>query len=105
MQSSPIPREKIPWFPTVDYELCLGDQECFLFCKNGVFGWDEEKKRPSVQNPYNCVVGCQACINICPVQAITFPSKEELRETLKRLRAEMQQEHFEPLVSFDSGSR
>jgi NAD-dependent dihydropyrimidine dehydrogenase PreA subunit len=44
-----------------------------------------------VANPYNCVVGCQACVNVCPVQAIQFPSKEELRETLKRLRAELVQ--------------
>jgi len=39
---------------------------------------------------YNCVVGCQACINICPVEAIRFPSKEELRATMRRLREEMQ---------------
>lgn len=92
MQPSTIPREKIPWFPTVNDELCLGDQECYLFCKNSVFAWDDEKKRPIIQNPYNCVVGCQACINVCPVEAISFPSKEELRETLRRLRAENQDE-------------
>ncbi len=89
MASSQIPREKIPWFPTIDYDLCAGDQECFNFCKNDVFEWDEENKRPIVKNPYNCVVGCQACINICPVEAISFPDKEELRATLRRLRAEL----------------
>jgi NAD-dependent dihydropyrimidine dehydrogenase PreA subunit len=88
MSSAQIPREKIPWFPTVDHDLCTGDQECFTFCKNGVFEWDEESNRPIVMNPYNCVVGCQACINICPVQAISFPDKEELRATLRRLREE-----------------
>jgi NAD-dependent dihydropyrimidine dehydrogenase PreA subunit len=91
MPPSAIPREKIPWFPTVDYGLCTGDQECFNFCKNQVFTWDEEHNQPRVANPYNCVVGCQACVNVCPVQAIQFPSKEELRETLKRLRAELVQ--------------
>ena len=90
MPASTIPREKIPWFPTVDLELCTGDQECFNFCKNDVFTWDEENARPIVKNPYNCVVGCQACINVCPVEALSFPSKDELRETMKRLRAEMQ---------------
>ncbi len=89
MASSQIPREKIPWFPTIDYDLCAGDQECFNFCKNDVFEWDEDNKRPIVKNPYNCVVGCQACINICPVEAISFPNKEELRAILRRLRAEM----------------
>lgn len=91
MPPGALPREKIPWFPTVDYGLCTGDQECFNFCKNQVFLWDEEHARPRVANPYNCVVGCQACVNVCPVQAIQFPSKEELRETLKRLRAELVQ--------------
>ena len=98
MQPGAIPREKIPWFPTVDEKLCIGDQECFHFCKNGVFAWDEENARPIVQNPYQCVVGCQACLNICAAEAIRFPGKEELRETLKRLRAEMQQSEPEPLV-------
>ena len=90
MPASTISRDKIPWFPTVDSELCAGDQECFTFCKNDVFAWDEENARPIVKNPYNCVVGCQACIHICPVGAIAFPSKEELRATMRRLREEMQ---------------
>ncbi len=100
MQPGRISREKIPWFPTVNDELCIGDQECFSFCKNDVFAWDEENKRPIVQNPYNCVVGCQACIHVCPVEAITFPSKEELRATLKHLHEEAQQDSAEPLVQF-----
>ncbi len=90
MLASALPREKIPWFPTLDYEICTGDQECFNFCKNNVFTWDEENQHPIVANPYNCVVGCQACINVCPVQAISFPSKEELRASIIRLRKEMQ---------------
>lgn len=91
MPSSDIARELIPWFPTVDYDICTGDQECFKFCKNEVFEWDEAHNHPRVKNPYNCVVGCQACINVCPVQAISFPTKEELRETLKRLRSQLVQ--------------
>ncbi len=96
MPASAIPREKIPWFPTVDYEVCSGDQECFKFCKNEVFTWDEENRHPLVTNPYNCVLGCQACINICPTGAITFPSQAELRATIRRLRAEMQREPAAP---------
>jgi NAD-dependent dihydropyrimidine dehydrogenase PreA subunit len=88
MPTSQIPRQKIPWFPTVDYDLCTGEQECLNFCKNDVYEWEEENNRPVVKNPYNCVVGCQACINICPVQAIRFPDKQELRATLRRLREE-----------------
>lgn len=95
MQPSAIPREKIPWFPKVDLETCTGDQECFKFCKNDVFAWDEKSQHPIVKNPYHCVVGCQACINICPVGAIEFPSQEELRATIRRLRQEMEEERAE----------
>ncbi len=91
MAAQDIPRQMIPWYPTVDTSLCTGDQECFKFCKNQVFDWDETGNHPVVKNPYNCVVGCQACVNICPVQAISFPSKEELRDTLRRLRAQLSQ--------------
>lgn len=89
MPPSDIPRELIPWFPTVDYGICTGDQECFKFCKNAVFEWDEVNSHPLVKNPYNCVVGCQACINVCPVQAISFPTKDQLRQTLRRLRSDL----------------
>lgn len=37
MVFSGIPREKIPWFPIIDYDKCVGCQECFNFCGNGVF--------------------------------------------------------------------
>jgi NAD-dependent dihydropyrimidine dehydrogenase PreA subunit len=55
---------------------------------NDVFVWDEENQLPIVQNPLNCVVGCESCAQLCPSEAITFPSKEELRTTLRRLREE-----------------
>lgn len=65
-----ILREKIPWFPVIDYEKCVGCRECFNFCQNGVYEWDEENDRPKIVNPYNCVVGCSACITLCAGEAI-----------------------------------
>ncbi len=90
MTAQDMPRQMIPWYPSVDTLLCTGDQECFKFCKNNVFTWDEDNQHPIVTNPYNCVVGCQACINVCPVEAISFPSKDELRASIIRLRKEIQ---------------
>ena len=84
-----IPREKITWHPTVNTDACVGDRACVDFCKNGVFTWDDDHGHPIVQNPPNCVVGCDACAQVCPVEAITFPSQAELRETVRRLRAEV----------------
>ena len=90
MQPS-VPREKITWFPKIDFDACIGDQECVNFCKNDVFVWDELKNRPEVIRPFNCVVGCDACSQICPSEAISFPSKEELRRTLRGLAKEAHQ--------------
>ncbi|MGQ9665551.1 MAG: 4Fe-4S dicluster domain-containing protein [bacterium] len=83
-----IPREKIPWFPTIDYDKCMGCMECFNFCHNGVFEWDGEKNQPVVKNPYNCVVGCSACKNLCAGDAISFPTMQELREIINKIKGE-----------------
>jgi len=88
MANSSLAREKIPWFPSINYDLCKGAKECLAFCPNHVYAWEEVGARTIVANPYNCTVGCDNCAQICPAQAITFPDKEELRTTLRRLREE-----------------
>lgn len=84
----PIPREKIPWFPKIDYEKCKGCMTCFNFCKNQVYRWEDgNPHHPEVINPYNCVLGCSACAQLCPVGAISFPTVEEMRKTMRELRS------------------
>jgi NAD-dependent dihydropyrimidine dehydrogenase PreA subunit len=91
MSKLKVPREKIPWYPTVNPDLCIHDQECINFCKNNVFDWDDALGVPVVARPYNCVVGCDACAKICPSEAISFPPMEEFKATLRRLIAEEQE--------------
>lgn len=88
MSSVTIPREKIHWFPTINYDTCIADQDCLNFCKSGVFAWEEETARVVVAQPNNCVLGCDSCAQICPVEAISFPDKDELRASLRKLRQE-----------------
>jgi NAD-dependent dihydropyrimidine dehydrogenase PreA subunit len=83
-----VPRERVPWYPTVDAALCIGDRACVDFCKNDVYGWDDDHSHPIVVHPYSCVLGCNACMELCPTGAITFPTLGDLRETIRRLRAE-----------------
>lgn len=85
-----IPRNKIPWYPSVDYEKCIGCGKCVEYCTLEAYEWEEkdEKKRPVVKNPYNCVVLCTGCQPECPVGAITHPSKEETIKIIKKLSKE-----------------
>jgi len=79
-----IPREEIPWYPTIDTDLCSSCGSCLDFCSNNVFAQGE--LHMEVVNPYNCVVGCSACAKECETGAISFPSKEDLIKKLHELR-------------------
>ena len=82
-----VPREKIPWFPTIDYSKCDFCMECDKFCPHRVFERREgEEKRLIVTNPNNCVVFCRACAKACPLDCINFPNKKETSEFIKSLR-------------------
>jgi len=81
--SKDIPREEIPWFPTIVAEKCTGCGTCVEFCVHDVY---ELAGKASVRNPYNCVVGCTGCLSKCPEGAISFPSFDEFRKNIKRVR-------------------
>ena len=90
MVNTSLPREKIPWFPMINPDLCIGDQDCINFCKNDVLAFDEDTFKAIVAKPYNCVVGCDSCAKLCPQDAIHFPDQGELRATIRQLRIEAQ---------------
>ena len=68
-----VPREQIPWHPTVDEEKCIGCRKCCEFCSHKVYSWDESTDRPVVAQPFLCVVGCSSCTYQCEQGAISFP--------------------------------
>jgi NAD-dependent dihydropyrimidine dehydrogenase PreA subunit len=82
-----IERNKIPWHPKIDHDKCINCGTCVDYCKLGVYTIIEEQgdKKPVVKNPNNCVVFCTGCVSQCPVGAISFPSKQETREIIKKL--------------------
>ncbi|MGK2907830.1 MAG: 4Fe-4S dicluster domain-containing protein [Desulfuromonadales bacterium] len=46
-----IPREKIPWYPTIDTEKCSGCRTCIDFCRNNVLEFDAELQKARVRSP------------------------------------------------------
>jgi NAD-dependent dihydropyrimidine dehydrogenase PreA subunit len=84
-----IPREEIPWYPTIDPERCTGCRACVDFCKNDVLEFNEADGKTRVNHPYHCVVECSACAKLCPEDAIRFPDESTflalVRERFARL--------------------
>ena len=75
-----IPREHIPWYPTIDPAKCTGCKVCVDFCSHGTHEWDEARGKAVVANPFNCVVGCSNCSHQCAAEAISFPPLTILAE-------------------------
>jgi NAD-dependent dihydropyrimidine dehydrogenase PreA subunit len=83
-----IPRSKIPWYPTINYEKCVSCGKCVDYCKLRTYAFEKKngEKLSVVKNPNNCVVLCTGCDNICPAGAIKHPSIKQTQETIKELR-------------------
>ncbi len=80
-----IPREQIPWFPSIDEETCVGCKLCVEFCLNAVLEFDQVTEKARVVAPLNCVVECKACAKLCPVNAISFPNEEEFTAFIREI--------------------
>ena len=81
-------RERFPWFPTINYDVCLSDLECLNFCPAAVFDWDPGTGKPVVARPFDCIPGCRSCVEKCQAKGISLPGKREVAAALKRIRAE-----------------
>ena len=69
-----VPREQVPWYPTIDTEQCTGRKTCFEFCSHHVYAWDEATDRPRVTEPFQCVVGCSSCSHQCAREGDLIPA-------------------------------
>jgi NAD-dependent dihydropyrimidine dehydrogenase PreA subunit len=71
------PREAIPWFPTINEDLCDGCGRCLDLCsKNCLAPTDDGKVW--VADPFRCIVGCSSCAELCKPGAVTFPPRSVL---------------------------
>lgn len=72
-----IPRQEVPWYPTVDTQACIGCELCYVTCGRGVY--DIRDRKAITTKPYACMVGCTTCAMVCPTDAIHFPDREVVR--------------------------
>ena len=77
------PRESIPWFPTVNQDLCDGCGRCLDLCSKGCLT-STDNGRIRVSDPYRCIVGCSSCAGVCQPEAITFPLRSMLDNYRRR---------------------
>ena len=75
------PRDKIDWFPAIDANKCVKCGMC-MNCGKSVYEWTDNS--PKVARPYDCVVGCSTCANLCQGDAIAFPDIGLVREIYRR---------------------
>ncbi len=83
-----VSRERIPWFPTIDYGRCNFCMECDTFCPHQVFERREGSPSLVVAYPDHCVVFCRACARTCAPDALSFPDKPATVALIKRIREE-----------------
>jgi len=81
-------RERLGWFPTINYSACHADLQCVNNCPNNVFAWGPATRRPFVLDPHNCSPGCDICLQNCVNGAISLPTREQWQASLRRLRAQ-----------------
>lgn len=92
-----IPRDDIPWYPTVDADSCIGCQLCYVTCGRSVYEMNDGVA--DAVDPMNCAVGCTTCGNICPTGSITFPSLDAVwklereRQIFRTVKKEAVQRH------------
>lgn len=60
---------RITYGPRIDYGHCTGCTRCYELCPMDIFGWDEAKKRPTVDYPEECTLCC-VCEIVCPEIAV-----------------------------------
>ena len=87
-----LPRAEIDWFPKINLEKCKPQEcnsHCVKFCPFGVFS--HNNGIVEVSKPYECNVSDESCKFQCPFDAISFPTREELKEMLRIVRARHQE--------------
>jgi NAD-dependent dihydropyrimidine dehydrogenase PreA subunit len=80
-------KEHAPWYPTIFEAKCDGCGECLPVCPNNVLGWNGDRTKMLVLEPYECAPGCQLCFRACARRAIVMPPREALHQPVSQQKA------------------
>ncbi|MEF8821881.1 MAG: hypothetical protein V5A52_06355 [Halovenus sp.] len=78
-----VDRTEVDWHPEIDRDACNDCGLCVVNCGRDTLTWDSDAGQPDVTNPYNCKVGCTTCSVVCPNDALSFPDREYIQETIE----------------------
>ncbi|MBC2397754.1 ferredoxin family protein [Clostridium tetanomorphum] len=73
-----LDREKIHWYPVINYSKCTSCGKCIKFCPKGVYFLNEKNKKIEVKNLSKCVFLCKGCESVCKEKAISFPKRSDM---------------------------
>ncbi len=74
-----------PWYPIINTDqcdTCHHQFKCVTFCPHAVY--EVHAHTVIVANPLNCIYRCSSCANICPQNAIIFPTTTSTFKTIKK---------------------
>lgn len=59
--------------PRIDYDTCINDNACVEACPEKIIVTNDDGQL-ELESYDKCPPACRECINICPVEALTWPS-------------------------------
>lgn len=76
--------------PRFEKELCFNCGYCDMICPDFCFVWDldtQQNDRPQLLGiDYQYCKGCQKCIEVCPVSALTLSDEDQIPESEKKMK-------------------
>lgn len=79
-------KEHKPWYPTIFEAKCDGCGMCLPVCPNNVLGWNTDRTKVLVLEPYECAPGCEQCAKSCKPKAIVMPPRAVLYQRMESVK-------------------